>query len=50
MYDPATGEGLVCVHGRCVSNKKKMQLTEEHELGFRGRGRNRNRGSVPDRM
>lgn len=24
MFDPATGEGLVCVNGRCISSKKKM--------------------------
>ena len=24
MFDPATGEGLICIHGRCISNKKKM--------------------------
>ena len=37
MFDPATGEGLVCVNGRCISSKKKMQLSEEREMGFRNR-------------
>ena len=35
MFDPATGEGLVCVNGRCISNKKKMQLNEEETMGMR---------------
>ena len=40
MYDPATGEGLVCVNGRCISNKKKMQMHDENALGLRsGNGR-----------
>ena len=37
MYDPATGEGLVCVNGRCISNKKKMQMHDENSLGLNGR-------------
>ena len=24
MYDPLSGEGLVCVNGRCISNKRKF--------------------------
>ena len=37
MYDPATGEGLVCVNGRCISNKKKMQMHDENSLGLNSR-------------
>ena len=43
MYDPATGEGLVCVNGRCISNKKKFQMHDEDDIGLHsGRRRRRN--------
>ena len=49
MYDPATGEGLVCVNGRCISNKKKMQMHDENALGLRSRGGGRpGYGGAPD--
>ena len=43
MYDPMSGEGLVCVNGRCVSNKRKFQVHEERELGLRSGDRRRRR-------
>ena len=36
MYDPLSGEGLVCVNGRCISNKRKFQVHDEKHVGLRG--------------
>jgi len=56
MYDPVSGEGLVCVNGRCISNKRKFQMHHEDQIGLhanrrrrkgrqqRGMGRGRGRG------
>ena len=41
MYDPLSGEGLVCVNGRCISNKRKFQVHDEKHLGLRGGNRRR---------
>ena len=41
MYDTASGEGLVCVNGRCISNKKKQKFKvhNEYEMGLHGSNR-----------
>ena len=44
MYDTASGEGLVCVNGRCISNKRKMRMHNEYEMGFNGTNPNRKGG------
>mmetsp|Transcript_36409 Transcript_36409/g.44498 ORF Transcript_36409/g.44498 Transcript_36409/m.44498 type:complete len:147 (+) Transcript_36409:583-1023(+) len=44
MYDPVSGEGLVCVNGRCISNKRKFQVHDEDEVGLKSGRRRRNRG------
>ena len=36
MYDPLSGEGLVCVNGRCISNKRKMRMHDEDQIGING--------------
>lgn len=36
MYDPVSGEGLVCVNGRCISNKRKFQVHDEKHIGLKG--------------
>ena len=41
MYDPASGEGLVCVNGRCISNKRKFQVHDENQMGLNSQGRRR---------
>ena len=47
MYDPLTREGLVCVNGRCISNKRKMQMHHEDQIGLHGgNGRGRRRGGL----
>ena len=41
MYDPLTREGLVCVNGRCISNKRKFQMHHEDQIGLHsGKGKN----------
>lgn len=42
MYDPLSGEGLVCVNGRCISNKRKFQVHDEKHIGLQGGNRRRN--------
>ena len=50
MYDRLSHEGLICVAGRCISNKRKMQFSDQNQMGLnagntgRGRGRGRGRG------
>jgi len=46
MYDPLSGEGLVCVNGRCISNKRKFQVHDEKHIGLRG-GNRRQRKAPP---
>ena len=41
MYDPLSGEGLVCVNGRCISNKRKFQVHDERQLGLHNDGSRR---------
>lgn len=43
MYDPISGEGLVCVNGRCISNKRKFQVHDEKHMGLKG-GQRRKQG------
>ena len=49
MYDPLSGEGLVCVNGRCVSNKRKFQVHDEKQLGLRSGNRRRRKKNGPPR-
>jgi len=39
MYDPISGEGLICVNGRCISNKRKMQVHDEKHIGLKSGNR-----------
>ncbi len=39
MYDPVSGEGLVCVNGRCISNKRRMQVHDERHIGLKSGNR-----------
>jgi hypothetical protein len=39
MYDPVSGEGLVCVNGRCISNKRKFQVHDEKQIGLQSGNR-----------
>ena len=48
MYDPLSREGLVCVNGRCISNKRKFQVHDEKQIGLRG-GNRRQRKAPPRR-
>ena len=48
MYDPLSREGLVCVNGRCISNKRKFQVHDESQMGLRG-GRRRRNNEAPSR-
>ena len=41
MYDPVSGEGLVCVNGRCISNKRKFQVHDEKHIGLKSGNRRR---------
>ena len=34
MYDPVTGEGLVCVNGKCISNRNKFHIHDERATGL----------------
>ena len=42
MYDPLSREGLVCVNGRCISNKRKFQVHDEKHIGLRSGNRRGN--------
>ena len=44
MYDPVSGEGLVCVNGRCISNKRKFQVHDEKHIGLKSGNRRREGG------
>lgn len=49
MYDPLSGEGLVCVNGRCISNKRKFQVHDEKHMGLRGGNRRQRKGPAKRR-
>ncbi len=49
MYDPLSGEGLVCVNGRCISNKRKFQVHDEKHMGLHGGNRRQRKGPAKRR-